>query len=104
LFDVLANGRAILDAFDVFSDAGGGGKVDEKVFIDISPASDGFLHLTFRSAKDKAIVSGLAILPGIRGHMRPLRITTRTTPYLSQDQQLWEPDRFFSRRAFGGPA
>jgi len=95
LFNVFANDRKILDAFDVFSDAGGGGKLDEKIFTDVSPASDGRLHLSFRSAKEKAILNGLAILPGIRGQMRPIRITTRTTPYLSQDQRLWEPDRFF---------
>ncbi len=95
LFNVYANDRLILEALDVFSDAGGGGKIDEKVFTDISPAQDGKLHLSFRSAKDKAILNGLAILPGIRGRMRPIRITTRTSPYLSQDQQLWEPDRYF---------
>jgi hypothetical protein len=95
LFNVYANDRLILEALDVFSDAGGGGKIDEKVFTDISPAQDGKLHLSFRSAKDKALLNGLAILPGIRGRMRPIRITARTSPYLSQDQQLWEPDRYF---------
>ncbi len=95
IFNVQANDRLLLEAFDVFSDAGGGGKIDEKVFTDISPAQDGLLHLSFRSGKDKALVNGLEILPGIRGRMRPIRITTRTSPYLSQDQLLWEPDRFF---------
>lgn len=95
LFSVFANDRPILDAFDVFSDAGGGGKVDEKVFTDISPSQDGKLHLSFRSALSKAILSGLAIFPGERGRMLPIRITTRKSPYLSRDQQLWEPDRYF---------
>jgi hypothetical protein len=95
LFNVFANDRLILEAFDVFSDAGGGGKLDEKIFTDISPGPDGRLHLSFRSAKDKAILNGLTILPGIRGGMRPVRITTRTASYLSEDQRLWEPDRFF---------
>jgi hypothetical protein len=69
--------------------------VDERVLIDISPAKDGLLHLSFRSFKDKAIVNGIEILPGIPGRMRPVRISTRTSSYLSTDQQLWGPDRFF---------
>jgi hypothetical protein len=96
LFDVYANGRPLLKLFDVYSDAGGCGKMDERVFIDVSPAPDGFLHLSFRSSKSKALVNGLEILPGIPGHMRPVRITTRTSDYLSSDQRLWESDRYFS--------
>ncbi len=95
IFNVSANGKVLLDAFDVFSDAGGGGKLDEKVFTDRTPADDGFLHLSFRSGKDKASLNGFEILPGLAGRIRPIRITTRTTPYLSQDQVLWEPDRYF---------
>jgi hypothetical protein len=95
IFNVFANERPILEAFDVFSDAAGCGKMDEKVFTDISPAQDGRLHLSFHALKNKPIVNGLEILPGIAGRMRPVRITTRTSGYLSSDQQLWEPDRYF---------
>jgi len=95
IFNVFANDRLILESFDVFSDAAGCGKIDEKVFTDVSPAQDGRLHLSFHSLKDKPIINGLEILPGIAGRMRPVRITTRTSGYLSSDQQLWEPDRYF---------
>ncbi len=96
IFDVFANGITLLDSVDVFSDAGGGGKVYERVFTDISPSQDGRLHLSFRSSvKGKAIVNGLEILPGIRGKMRPLRITARASSYLASDQQVWEPDRYY---------
>ncbi len=96
IFHVLANDTILLDSVDVFSDAGGGGRVYERVFTDISPSKDGRLHLSFHSSvKGKAIVSGLEILPGIRGKMRPLRITTRASSYLASDQQLWEPDRYY---------
>ncbi len=95
LFHVLANGSTLLDSLDVFSDVGGGGRVDERVFTDISPAEDGLLHLAFRSARGKAFVNGLEILPGLPGRMHPVRITTRTSPYVSSDQQLWEPDRYY---------
>ena len=96
IFHVFANDINLLDSVDVFSDAGGGGKVYERVFTDISPSRDGRLHLSFRSSvKGKAIVNGLEILPGVRGRMRPLRITTRGSAYLDSDQQLWEPDRYY---------
>ena len=95
IFNVFANERLILESFDVFSDAAGCGKMNEKVFTDISPAQDGRLHLSFRSLKNKPIINGLEILPGIAGRMRPVRITTRTSGYLSSDQQLWESDRYF---------
>jgi hypothetical protein len=95
IFDVYVNGTLILERFDIFADAGGGGIVDERVFKDISPAADGRLHLSFRSFKDDALLSGIEIVPGIPGRLRPIRITTRTSSYLSPDQQLWGPDRFF---------
>ncbi len=96
LFDILANGQPLLELFDVYSDAGGCGKMDERVFTDISPAADGLLHLAFRPNKAKALLNGLEILPGTRGRMLPVRITTRTSNYLSSDQRLWESDRYFS--------
>ncbi len=96
LFDVFANGRPLLKMFDVYSDAGGGGRLDERVFTDISPSSDGKLHLSFRSFKSKALINGMEILPGTAGRMRPVRITTRPSNFLSSDQRLWESDRYFS--------
>ena len=47
LFRVFANGKQILNAFDVVADADGSNVADERVFRNISPADDGFLHLSF---------------------------------------------------------
>jgi hypothetical protein len=67
-----------------------------KVFPDISPAADGKLHLGFYSVKgDSAILSAIEILPGIRGHVRPVRIVARDVPYYSNDSQWWSPDAYF---------
>ena len=54
------------------------------------------LHLEF-SGEDgtQAILSAIEILPGARGHIRPVRILARQTPYYSNDSHLWSPDNYF---------
>ena len=96
LIDVRANGKALLTRFDVVTDAGASRTADVKVFPDMTPAADGQLHLEF-SGEDgtQAILSAIEILPGARGHIRPVRILARQTPYYSNDSQLWRPDSFF---------
>ena len=47
VFRVSANGKPILDIFDVVADAAGANTSDERVFRDISPGDDGLLHLHF---------------------------------------------------------
>jgi hypothetical protein len=94
--DVRANGKALLTRFDVVADAGAGRTADVKVFPEIAPAADGMLHLEF-SGEDgtQAILSAIEILPGARGHIRPVRILARQTPYYSNDSHLWSPDSYF---------
>ncbi len=95
-FDVKANGQAILTDFDIISDMGGDiGVLDVKVFKDIRPADDGFLHLSFEPRANEAILTGLEILPGIPGKIRPVRISTGNTAYISSDKVVWEPDFFY---------
>jgi malectin (di-glucose binding ER protein) len=93
---VTANGQMLLRDFDVLADAGDGRTADVKVFSDITPASDGQLHLSFSSGKSgSAMVSGIEILPAVRGHLRPVRIVARDVPYYSNDSRWWSPDTYF---------
>ncbi|MGA9670607.1 MAG: malectin domain-containing carbohydrate-binding protein [Terracidiphilus sp.] len=96
IMTVRANGKALLNRFDVLADAGAGHTADVKVFPEISPAADGLLHLEF-SGEDgtQAILSAIEILPGARGHIRPVRILARQTPYYSNDSNWWSPDSYF---------
>jgi hypothetical protein len=96
IINVRANGKALLTRFDVVADAGAGRTADVKVFPEIAPAADGMLHLEF-SGEDgtQAILSAIEILPGVRGHIRPVRILARQTPYYSNDSHLWSPDNYF---------
>jgi malectin (di-glucose binding ER protein) len=96
LLTVRANGKALLEHFDVFADAGGGQIADVRVFPDIRPDRDGQLHLEFAGESGKAAtLSAIAILPGVPGRMRPVRVLARATPYYSNDSEWWSPDDYF---------
>jgi len=93
---VRANGKTLLNRFDVMADAGASRTADVKVFTDIAPASDGLLHLEFEGEQGKqAILSAIEILPGFRGRIRPVRLLARSTPYYSNDSHWWSPDSYF---------
>jgi hypothetical protein len=96
LMTVRANGRTLLTRFDIVADAGASRTADVKVFTDMAPAPDGLLHLEF-SGEDgnQAILSAIEILPGFRGHIRPVRLLARQTPYYSNDSHWWSPDNYF---------
>jgi len=96
LMTVSANGVTLLNQFDVVADAGASSTADVKVFPGVSPAGDGLLHLAFSGVEGKqAMLSAIEILPGERGHMRPVRLLARVTPYYSNDSQWWSPDNYF---------
>ncbi len=93
---VRANGQTLLANLDVVSDAGGSRTADMKVFTDISPASDGRLHLAFSSTHGgRGMVSAIEIVPGVRGKIRPVRLLARDTAYYSNDSHWWSPDNYF---------
>jgi hypothetical protein len=96
LMTVRANGRTLMTRFDVAADAGASRTADVKVFTDLTPAPDGLLHLEFSGEDGKqAILSAIEILPGFRGHIRPVRLLARQTPYYSNDSHWWSPDNYF---------
>ncbi len=92
---VAANGDTLLHDFDVLADAGGERTAEMKVFYNIAPASDGQLHLNFSAGSGTAMLSAIEILPGVRGHIRPVRIVARDVPYYSDDSRWWSPDAYF---------
>ena len=96
LFQVSANGKVILDFFDVVADAAGANISDARVFRDVSPAEDGLLHLSFVSRRGTAMLSGIELLPVGRGKVRPVRIRSGW-PVSWQDPsgQQWQADAHF---------
>ncbi len=76
---------------DIASDAGGVNTATVKIFKNISPAKDGFLHLTFLGT-GPSFLNALEILPGIPGKMRPIRLIARDSIYRDRLGQIWMPD------------
>ena len=96
IFTVLANGKTLLSHFDIVADAGGSRTADVKVFPDVEPGADGMLDLECSGEDGKqATLSAIEILPGVVGHIRPVRILARQTPYYSNDSHWWSPDNYF---------
>ncbi|MGP8250859.1 MAG: malectin domain-containing carbohydrate-binding protein [Terracidiphilus sp.] len=96
IMTVRANGRVLLSAFDLVADAGGSRIADVKIFPGIEPATDGQLHLEFEGDTGAgAILQAIEILPGAHGHMLPVRVLPRQTPYYSNDSRWWSPDDYF---------
>jgi hypothetical protein len=81
-------------SFDVASDAGSVNTATVKIFKDISPAKDGFLHLMFQGVERKSFLNAIEILPGIQGKIRPIRITARDSIFRDHLGQIWLPDQW----------
>ena len=96
VFDADMNGKPLLVEFDIYRDAGGNNIAYERVFRDVTPDSDGRLHLRFRpSFREKPVLNALEIVPGIPGKLRPIRLAARDNSYTDHAGQVWSPDRYF---------
>ena len=94
-FRVILNGKILLNNFDIALDAPGADTADERVFNDVSPGRDGFLHLQFMT---EAVLSGIEVLPSSPGRMLPVRILSAPRALFDTTDQFWSADRYF----FGG--
>lgn len=111
-FTVRLNNQEILSDFDVNSDAMGEDIADERVFRDVSPGSDGYLHLSFRSGRGPAALNAIEILPGLSHRQLPIRIITQPESFTDRDGNLWSPDNYYmggreavqQREVLGSPA
>lgn len=81
---------------DVVDDAGGNDAATTKVFLDVSPESDGMIHLDFSTPE--SFLNAVEILPGTPQRMLPIRIIAGPSLYGDSKGNVWMPDRYF----FGG--
>jgi hypothetical protein len=96
VFRVSANGNRLLGGFDVVADAAGSNVADERVFRNVSPAEDGFLHLNFSSLRSTAMLSGIEVLPVSAGKAKPVRIRAGwTSSWRDSAGQEWQADTYF---------
>jgi len=95
MFDILLNGQPLVKLFDIIKDAGGNNIGDERVFKNVTPASDGHLHLKFRRLTESALLNALAIVPAPPGKINPIRILAQNNSYTDRAGNIWSPDRYF---------
>jgi Malectin domain len=93
IFDIFANGKHLLQNFDVIGEVGAT-TADIRAFKDITPDADGKLHLRFEAVTNAAFVNAIEITPGTPGRLRPVRIVSRDHGYTDNQGQTWEPDRY----------
>ena len=93
IFQVSANGSPLLREFDVIEEVGPSA-ADVKVFKDITPSSDGKLHLKFEPGTNPAFLNGIEIVPGVQGKMRPVRMVSRERGFNDASGRFWESDRY----------
>jgi hypothetical protein len=96
IFRVSVNGDRVLSVFDVVADAAGANVADERVFRNISPAGDGFLHLSFNAMRSTAMLNGIELLPVGAGKVNPVRIRAGwTNAWQDPAGQAWRADSYF---------
>jgi hypothetical protein len=81
---------------DVVDDAGGDDIATTKVFMDVSPATDGTIHVDFVTSE--AFVNAIEIVQSTSRRMLPVRIVVGHSPFRDSNGNVWMPDRYF----FGG--
>ncbi|HZU08724.1 MAG TPA: malectin domain-containing carbohydrate-binding protein [Pseudacidobacterium sp.] len=91
-FSVSMNGDLLLPDFDIYSDTMGTYVADERVFRDVHPEPDGFLHLDFTGGRSTATLNAIEILPGIPHHQVPVRLVMQSRPVTDHSGRLWHPD------------
>lgn len=94
-FTVSINGEHVLNGFDINSDALGENIADERVFKDVSPGKDGYLHLGFSSERGAPVLSALEVLPGILHKQLPIRLVTQLTSFTDHNGVVWGPDDYY---------
>ena len=101
VFHVALSGKRILDGFDIVSDAGGAAVADERVFKDISPGSDGMLHLRFMSDRSQPMVSAIRLQPAPLHRLNPIRIVAQEKSFTDSSGRTWMRDNYWSGGQIG---
>jgi len=94
-FNVNVNGQPLLKAFNINSDALGPNIADERIFRDIYPDKDGYLHLAFAMERSAPSLNAIEILPGLPHRQLPIRIVMQPTAVTDHNGNLWHPDNYF---------
>jgi Malectin domain len=94
VFTILLNDAPILRNFDIIADAGPS-TADVRVFKDVQPAPDGYVHLAFSKETDMPLINAIEIVPGTPNHLLPTQIITQDNTLVDRNGITWSPDDYF---------
>jgi hypothetical protein len=94
VFSVFLGEHPLLPSFDILSDAGGNFRALTRVFKNVSPGSDGMVHLKFRRWFDQPMVNAIELVPEVGGRLNPVRIVMQENSYVDHAGQLWSSDQY----------
>ncbi len=94
LFRILINGQVVLNYFDVLSEAGGSNRLTSRVFRDVTPSTDGRIHLAFQQQGRKPILTALELLSSKPGRVRPVRVVAARESVTDSDGSVWMADEY----------
>ena len=94
-FNVCLNGKVLLDDFDIAKESSESDTATVKVWNDIAPAADGFLHLAFSGHSGPPMVNGIEITPGVRGKVLPIRLICSARPVYDRESRFWSADEYY---------
>jgi hypothetical protein len=94
VFNIILNNHMLLHNFDIIADAGPN-TGDVRVFKDVRPDSDGYLHLTFAGTGGPPLLNAIAIVPGLPHRLHPIRLVTQDSPITDRAGVTWYPDNYF---------
>lgn len=95
VFNVTLNSYSLLlHNFDIIADAGPN-TADVRVFKDVQPASDGYLHLSFAGNGGPPLINAIEIVPGIPHRLRSIRLVTQGSAFTDRSGVTWSRDNYF---------
>ena len=95
VFNIQLNGRPLLSQFDIVSDAGAN-TADLRVFKDITPQKDGYLHLDFSASLGMPMINAIEIVPGLPHRLHPIRMVAQNSFFVDKSGNIWMPDTYYS--------
>ncbi len=93
VFNIFINGAEVLHEFDVINEVGPS-TADIRTFKDVSPGTDGKLHLKFEPSTNPPLLCAIEITPGTPGRLKPIRMVALDRAYTDRQGRVWEPDRY----------
>jgi hypothetical protein len=94
LFNISINNRTVITNFDAIAEAGAANRLHSRIFKDISPASDGKLHIAFDPVTAPAFLNALEVLSTLPGKIRPIRLVARENSVTDETGQEWLADEY----------